>query len=392
LLNKKNLNARYYKLAEKWYNGTITSDELKELESWFDIDDLNVEVPSSFVDGEEIHSERMFSAINFKANGELLNKRIGFKFWLRIAASIILLIGLGTYLWIVNNKSEQKIAIVDQAHPVIPGGNRAILTLSDGKQIILDDASQGNIAQQGNVNVVKWSNGQVAYDVIRSADGEDDVMINTMSTPRGGKYELILPDGSKIWLNSSSSITYPTVFKDNQRLVKISGEVYFDIAHNKNKPFVVEINDKNFIEVLGTQFNVNSYGDENIISTTLIDGSVRIKNEKQSVVITPGQQVLTEAVSGNVNKKLRVVNSVDVNQVVSWRKGVFDFNDVSIQNAMSQISRWYDVDIAYEGAIPTDILSGQLPMDTKIDRVLKILEEIGIRFTIVGKKIIIRKS
>ena len=284
----------------------------------------------------------------------------------------------------LRSSEQSALAVVPEKkveNDVLPGGNKAILTLSDGYVISLDDAKNGQLAQQGNVQIAKLGNGQVAYSVIEGKQSE--VVFNTLTTPRGGQFRLTLPDGSQVWLNSASSVKYPTAFIDRQRKVEISGEAYFEIAHNPSKPFIVSVNGMN-VKVLGTHFNINAYDDEASVKTTLLEGSVSLNKADVVATLTPGQQ----AQLGN-SGKIKVIDNVDIDQVVAWKNGYFSFNRADLQTVMRQIARWYDVDISYEGKIPERQFGGKIDRNSNASEVLKILRETKVNFRIEGKKIIV---
>ena len=214
---------------------------------------------------------------------------------------------------------------------------------------------------------------------------------NVLSTPRGGQYRLVLPDGSQVWLNAASSIRYPTAFTGTERKVEVSGEVYFEVTKNAAMPFRVVVNrrkgepDPMEIEVLGTQFNVNAYTDEDVIRTTLLEGAVKVKKGVKGGILQPGQQAQCKE-----DGEMRWVPDADVEKVVAWKNGVFEFRDENLQAVMRQISRWYDVEVVYEGAIPTDGFTGRFSRNTSLSGVLSILRLSDIRLTVENKKIIVR--
>ena len=259
--------------------------------------------------------------------------------------------------------------------------NKAILTLSDGSTIILDDAKNGQVAQQGGTQIAKLANGQLVYNALDGKPAE--VVFNTLTTPRGGQFKLTLPDGSEVWLNASSSIKYPTAFIGNERKVEISGEAYFEIVHNAAKPFKVSVNGME-VKVLGTHFNINAYNDEASVKTTLLEGSISLTKADAATTLKPGQQ----AQLGN-GGNIKVIDNVDIDQVVAWKNGYFSFNRADLQTVMRQIARWYDVDISYEGKIPERQFGGKIDRNSNASEVLKILEESKVHFRIEEKKIIV---
>ena len=301
-----------------------------------------------------------------------------------IAASIIGLIVITT-LFFVTKSDTNGIAKANTVEhrfkdDVSPGGDKAVLTLADGSTIVLDDAQNGTLAQQGNAKIIKLD-GKLSYDLTNKNPKE--VVYNTISTPKGGQYQLELPDGSLVWLNASSSIHFPTSFVEKERRVEITGEAYFEVAKNLNKPFIVGVNNSE-VQVLGTHFNINSYSDEDDVKTTLLEGSVKFVNGATTSILKPGQQSQL-AKDGSI----KVESDVDVDKVVAWKNGLFDFENAGIETVMRQLSRWYDVEIDYNGK-PDDLFIAEMRRNIKLSDALKALELTGkVRFDIQGKKIIV---
>lgn len=309
-------------------------------------------------------------------------KRLPF---LRIAAaaSIIGLLLLGTFFWF--NRGEQKEVAKTEVrnnsvkNDALPGGDKAILTLADGSTIVLDDAQNGTLAQQGTTKVIKLG-GKLAYD---PAGTSKEVVYNTITTPRGGQHQIELPDGSQVWLNAASSLRFPTAFAGKERRVEISGEAYFEVAKNKSMPFVVSVNGAE-VQVLGTHFNIMAYKEEKTVKTTLLEGSVRFVSGNNASLLKPGQQSQLSKVG-----QVKVINGVDVDEVMAWKNGLFYFKNADIETVMRQLSRWYDVDIEYHGEIKLKKFSGKIQRDLNLSEVLEGLKETGIHFQIEGKKLIV---
>lgn len=298
------------------------------------------------------------------------------------AVAVIILFAAGAYLWLLNGKNHQSLANGSRQlqNDVAPGGDKAILTLSDGATITLDSAANGAIAQQGNSSIVKLANGQISYRLKGEATGE--AMMNTMRTPRGGQYRLTLPDGTQVWLNAASSITYPTAFVAKERKVAISGEAYFEVAENKEKPFIVDVDGKSAVEVLGTHFNVNSYADENAVRTTLLEGRVKVSNpEAAAVVLSPGQQaiVLSDRQPA-APQRISVINKADLDKVMAWKNGLFNFEDANLQEVMRQLERWYDLEVVYEKGVPDIEFGGKISRNIKLSDLLKVLARAEVKF------------
>jgi transmembrane sensor len=301
-----------------------------------------------------------------------------------VAASVIGVLLLTTFLYI--NKGGTKGLVKDDGSEhrfkddVSPGGDKATLTLADGSTLVLDGAQNGVLAQQGSAKVIKLD-GKLSYDP--TTKNPKEVVYNMISTPKGGQYQLELPDHSLVWLNATSSVRFPTSFVEKERRVEITGEAYFEIAKNGDKPFVVTINNAE-VQVLGTHFNVNAYVDEDDVKTTLLEGAVKFVNGSNTSILKPGQQSqLTK------NGAVKIVSDVDVDKVVAWKNGLFDFDNAGIETIMRQLSRWYNVDIEYNGK-PDDLFIAEMRRNIKLSDALKALELTGkVRFEIEGKKIIV---
>jgi transmembrane sensor len=290
--------------------------------------------------------------------------------WVRYAAAIIILFGIGAYLW--NTQQKEKPLITDMKpvpvkNDITPGSNKAMLTLSDGRKVELTPETK-SIAEAG-INIQN-QNGKLEYGKA------DKVVFNTMSTPRGGQYQLTLPDGTNVWLNAASSITYPTAFVNNSREVTITGEAYFEVAKNKAKPFKVNTRTDR-ITVLGTAFNIQAYPDEASMKTSLVEGSVKIAN----AVLKPGQAY--------INGKIVLTN---IDHDVAWKTGMFNFEEADVKTVMRQIARWYDVEIVYEGEIPATRFVGEMTRNINLSGVLDILKAAGVKFRLEeGRKLIVTR-
>lgn len=308
-----------------------------------------------------------------------------FTLWMRVAAAVVILFISGTACWVLFKNKDKTTAPVAlssaKPSPVLPGGNHAILTLADGTRIVLDSIQNGNI-KGGNANINK-KGPLLVYDGSSGFETNAPVTYNTLATPRGGQYQLVLPDGSKVWLNASSSIHFPTAFTGNQRNVELTGEAYFEVAKNKEKPFHVNVKGMQ-VEVLGTHFNVNAYGDEGNIKTSLLEGSVKIKSGQASGLLKPGEQAI---LGGNVNKI--EIKKADMSEVMAWKNGLFQFDDAGITTIMQEISRWYDVEIVYQGEIPVRRFEGKISRDAQLSDVLKILELSDVKFKVEGRTIVV---
>lgn len=371
-----NPSERISLLAKKWQDGIITDLEKEEFEQWYTDFENVLEINSD--ESREETERRLYSLIVKKGN--IAPKRESK--WLRIAAaaSVLLFLSIGGYYYGVKKEQQQITQL--ELNDITPGGNKAILTLANGRRIVLTNAKNGQLALQGNTEITKTADGDIAYH--QTKDQSAALSYNTVSTPIGGQYHLILADGTHVWLNAASSIKYPTAFNSTERKVEITGEAYFEVAHNAEKPFRVKSN-LQVVEVLGTHFNVNAYADENETKTTLLEGSVKVTGSNGFKFIRPGQQAVLKG--NNL-----AVTEADLEEVVSWKNGYFKFNE-NLEGIMSKISRWYDVSIIYQSKPdPGYTFTGEISRGRNLSEILKIMEYTGkVHFTIEGRRIIVNK-
>jgi transmembrane sensor len=368
-------------LLDKYNNGSADARERALLENWF-----LQESSKTHMDDDQGKFLLLKAQIweETLRNAGLSTKRRGKKFrlWPSIAASVAI-IGLAGALFFYFTSNKQPVAIRMSSRDVAPGGTKATLTLSNGKQISLTDAENGSLAQQSGVKITKLADGQIVYSISSETEVSADkqsIQENTISTPNGGKYAVILPDGSKVTLNAASSLTFPTAFSGGLREVKLDGEAYFEVAKNKNMPFIVS-SPLQKVRVLGTHFNINAYSDERTVRTTLVEGSVEVSTAAVSEVIVPGQQ--TEIGRNNLNKISK--KHVDVDAETAWKDDVFSFDNADVKSVMRQISRWYDVEVIYIGQFPDEQFVGEISRKSNLSKVAKILELNNIRLEITGK-------
>jgi transmembrane sensor len=360
-------------LLKKYREGTCTDEEKALLESWYqtyELSDLR-EIP------QHIRDEHLNEVWQSLPVHEHKVRRIP---WLQLTAAAALLIAFGTVLYLYLNKPVTKNAGTQQmaGNTIIPGSNKAILTLNDGRQISLTDAANGHIADQAGITVNKKADGQLLYTISESGAG-DVITFNTIETPRGGQYQIALPDGTKVWLNAATTLRFPTRFSATERIVYLDGEAYFEVAHNKSSPFKVSLNGQQ-VEVLGTHFNVMAYKDENTIKTTLLEGSVKLTAPVGSILLEPGQQ-------GYIATSAFTRSPVDVTMVTAWKDGLFKFNGIDMRTLMRQISRWYDIEIEYEPGVKDDVVFGSISRTSDLSKLLHILELGGVHFRLNGRKL-----
>lgn len=363
-------------LLQKYKSDQLTDEEKAILDTWY----LKLSQTET-VSVDETDMAKRLDAVwaGLDVNRQL--KRGIYRFHLiRIssAAAIVLLIGGGLFYYNSYKKDiQQQLASNTPKNDIVPGSNKAILTLADGRRISLTDANNGTIAEQSGFRITKAADGQLIYTVSAlfpsGGDAKGRGGFNTIETPRGGQYQVILPDGTKVWLNATSSLKYPSSFASHKRKVELNGEAYFEVVKNKSQPFVV-ITDKQEIEVLGTHFNVNSYADEGLTKTTLLEGSVKVYApfspsplKRAGVRLQPGQQ---SALTDNGIS----VTDVNTEEAVAWKNGYFMFESENIKSIMRKIERWYDVEVVYNGDIPTDKFGGTVSRFSNVSQVLKKLE------------------
>lgn len=384
----------FLKLLEKYNAGLANAEEIAFLEAYYDLFDQedNGLAHLDTIQKSSIKAEifgGIKSQLSALAPEEVKTVPLFVKYkWFAIASIFLVISGLTLLFFSKENVTQQVVAFTNKPvkNTIVPGSNNAVLTLADGNQISLNDKENGVLASQSGVIITKNKDGQLQYQIKADAPAG----INTISTPRGGQYQLILVDGTKVWLNAASSITFPTQFNGAERKVEIIGEAYFEVAKNANKPFKVKSKNQ-VIEVLGTHFNVNTYDDEVADKTTLLEGSVRISKitngavqSTTSKILKPGQQA---SVSANQSQILLAI--ADEDEAVAWKNGYFKFNKADIQTIMRQVSRWYNVDVEYKGEMNEDLFVGKINRSEHVEEVLSILERSKINVAIKGRTIII---
>lgn len=383
------------RLIEKYQSGTATKEELQELNGWYhsfaedEVEVISDKSETALTEG--IH-QRLLEFIRQTSLPVIGNRR---KRWYYAAAAVLLLgIAGAIYQLLDDNTSPPGIAVqpapsVLPVNDIAPGGDKAVLQLADGSTIILDSASNGLLTSQGSIKVEKQSNGLLVYTINGKQISEsDEAFYNTITTPRGGQYQVTLSDGTRVWLNAASSIRFPVLFTGTDRKVMITGEAYFEVAKNATRPFKVKTG-RSEIEVLGTHFNVNAYDDEPAVKTTLLEGLVKVSvadaaGKPKARFLKPGQQ---SGITGN--GEISVLNNADLEEAVAWKNGRFQFRSADLKTVLRQISRWYDVDVEYKGNVNLHF-TGQLIRDDYVSRVFEKLALTGVvHFRIEGKKIIV---
>ncbi|MBC7827635.1 MAG: FecR domain-containing protein [Chitinophagaceae bacterium] len=380
---------RLLQLLNKHEDGTISESESIELEEWYNSIDLK-SPPIQLHEIGKLKKEMLYQFHDQFAKTSLPLPVFPVNWRLLRAAAVIsgLLICMIAYYLSVNNSklvtASKNGEISYNSGDIPPGSSRAILILGNGSQIDLHQSKPGILTQQGGVQIIKKADGTLGYHY--SGNGKIETTFNTIRTPRGGEYKLTLPDGSQVWLNASSAIKYPTVFDGKERRVEISGEAYFEVEKNPAMPFIVSVNGKQDVRVLGTHFNINAYEEEGPEKVTLLEGSVKVSDKNYAVILHPGQQSSLTEIGFKIEE-------ADIDQVTAWKSGFFEFSNSSLESIMRGISRWYDVDVVYESR-PKDlsIFGGRINKHLPLSKALEMLEPYGIQAKINGKEILITEK
>lgn len=370
-------------LIGKYLNGSATPEERGALESWY--------TQYSQQNREIDYTEALLARKNKGLEEILAMKQVNpahnlsvrpWK-WLSIAAAVLLMMSAGIWFYLGQLKVQPVKPVLAYVNDIAPGKNTATLTLANGKKILLSDAVNGELAKESGVVISKTADGQLIYEIREQGAGQPNQM-NTLTTARGEQYRLLLPDGTNVWLNAESSLKFPSTFTgQHERKVELLGEGYFEVQKNANQPFMVSTPGQQ-VQVLGTHFNVNAYGDENRIKTTLLEGSVKING---STILKPGEES-SLLKSGSIQ-----VKEVDVENAISWKEGYFRFDRKDLRSIMLNISRWYDVDVIYkEQALENLTFSGTVSRYSSVSKILEILElSKEVHFIVEGRRIIVVK-
>ncbi len=397
-MDKKHYDELFVRLLE----GKLSSEETDELLKWLQNEANSGEVSNSILNtlqqasplqdiSPEIH-QRLQARLPLIIQAG--NARRGARFgiigqsWFRYAAAAVLIgiVGFSIYKFLPqsSDKSQAPVPANIASTDIAPGREGAVLTLADGRKILLDSLGNGIIASTEGAEV-KLADGQLIYDNV--SDNNTASYYNTISTPKGRFFQIVLPDQTKVWLNAASSLRYPTVFASNERRVEIDGEAYFEVAKNPNAPFIVKVNDETSVKVLGTHFNINAYTNEDEIRTTLLEGSVEVSGKNGQATIKPGQQA---KISRQSNNTVQIAGSVNIDKVMAWKNGSFDFEDASLEEVMHQLERWYDIDVAYEQGVPKIEFVGKMGRDLSLKSVLRGLELSKVRFKLEGRRLVVQ--
>lgn len=396
----------------------ITDEELQYLERWKAAHPSNTLVYDRVNDSEQLLADlTSLKQVDMEGWWQKISAEITpikrtvpfYRKWYTYTAAAVILIMAGAITWQYGQPKKIPATVTETYVPAVvdvqPGGNKAILTLSNGRVINLADANSGTLAQEGNVNVVKQKEGEIKYERTGDVNFQQGVVWNILSTPRGGQYSLLLPDGSKVWLNAASSIKYPAQFSGNQRRVIITGEAYFDVVATRSNagkvPFIVDVQSvagANLaeVEVLGTSFNIMAYDDETDIKATLLKGKVKISALQSPAgegsafkMLDPGQQAQIPHMAIAGKDPIKVVGLEDAGGALGWRNGLVPLQNADIKSIMRIVSRWYNIEVGYQGQTPNYTFTGTLPLKENLSAVIKLLEFNGMRFKMQQDKIII---
>lgn len=397
-----NIPDHIQELIRKYGQGQLSTAEKQELDNWYHSFDDQQTVVSDVPQGSE---KDLSAQIAFRLQESLAAEedqlepvagKASRRWYTSVAIALIFILLSGSvyYFMTPDQTAAQQPLLVSVPVPagdVAPGGTKAMLTLDDGSVIVLDSANNGILGEQGDVEVKKLDNGLVAYSTSQAGSvNEEKIFYNTITTPRGGEYQVTLSDGTKVWLNAASSIRFPTAFRGTDRQVQITGEVYFEVAHNAAKPFRVSAG-RSAIEVLGTHFNVNAYDDELQVRTSLLEGAVKVaaadeSDPQQIKILRPGQQARMTK-SGRIS----IASNIDTEEVMAWKNGLFVFKSTDLRSIMRQVARWYNVDVQYRGTVGMQF-TGQITRNNNVSKVLEMLELTGeVKFKIEDKQVIVSR-
>ncbi len=361
-------------LLSKYERGLCSEEEIAWIETWYIQLNEDKELGLRLADIEASESRMMRSLTIQESRSVPLWKKVS------VAASVLLVAALGYYA-LQRKELSQDVNHANVVEAIQPGGNNAVLILADGRQINLEETAKGKLAEESGVSIIKKASGEIVYDMqgtknttaARSA-------YNTIATPRGGTYQVLLEDGSKVWLNAASSIKFPSVFAATERTVELQGEAYFEIAKNSARPFTVKAQGQS-IQVLGTKFNVNSYADEAKLTTTLLEGSVKVANQVGNLLLKPGQQS-----QSTIHQKI-TMKEVEANEFLAWKDGMFSFHRADLQTVLRQFERWYNIEVAFEQDVPEIFFTGKIYRNLNLDEALSNLTFLGVRFKIENRNV-----
>jgi ferric-dicitrate binding protein FerR (iron transport regulator) len=374
----------FFKLLSRYNEGKVTPEEAAFVDRYLELLDYrDREVLKDFDRQKDQIAASMQERLLESIRQEPVVRHIyPVRRWLTAAAAVLLLLGSGYYLLQRQHTPAKQPTALHTDIP--PGKTGAVLTLADGSEIVLDSSRNGIIAMQGKTTI-QLNNGKILYNNSGNENLRKGLPVgyNTITTPRGRQYQLVLPDGTSVWLNAASSLSYPTDFNGNERRVRVSGEAYFEVASNASQPFIVTVNDATTIQVLGTKFNINAYKDESSINTTLLQGAIRVNYRQKSQLLKPGQ-------AAQIDQELRLLPAFDAIGAIAWKEGIFSFNQADLPTVMRQLARWYDIEVSYEGKVSAATFTGEIDKSLTLSQVLQGLTATNINYKIEGNRLIIQ--
>ena len=384
-------------LIRKYNLNKCTEDEKLLLEQWYQSFEWN-QSDNDIKHADLMHlRDEVFSGIKNRmapSSGDQTVERDFGKtrslfFWWRFAAAAMVIVSVAFFIYDTSSHKKHNISIASvignkTVEDIKPGSSIAQLILADGSVVSLDSAGTLQLKEKDGTLINKQS-GKLIYN--QAALNTSDVLFNTLSIPRGGEYQVVLPDGTKVWMNAASTLRYPTRFTGNERKVFLNGEAYFEVAKNAGMPFRVIVDTDMTVQVLGTHFNIKAYSDEDEVKTTLVEGLVKVSKKMNTVMLSPSKQ----AAWGKINQRL-TVSEADVEKETGWKNGMIEFREDNLPYIMKQISRWYDVDVIFIGNYPDGNYSGSIRRQSTLLQVLEILKAAGVQFKMEGKKVTILKG
>jgi transmembrane sensor len=384
------------KIIFRYLRGDLSYDEQEQFRKWLDEDVANQQLLESLENEDTLTNDLQFlSSIDKDEAWENLVAKINesskqqvtpvIKYWKYVAAAVV--VGILSYVVVRDTYKYERSNLTKTELPVLkndmlPGGDKATLTLGDGSVVSLEEMADGQVTEENGIRISK-KNGQITYEIVNPV-AQGEVVYNTIHTPMGGQYHVVLPDGTQVWLNSESSLHFPTLFAGSHRTVDLVGEGYFEVAKNREKPFLVQTQKMN-VKVLGTHFNLMAYPNEPSSRTTLLEGSVEVSDGVQSKTIKPGQQVVT----GDGMP----IKNVLPDEAIAWKNGYFQFDSKDLKTILRQLKRWYGFEIVNETVVPNKHFTAYISRNTTLSQVLKMLEMSGeLKFNIEGEKILIQET
>lgn len=369
-------------LLNKYQSGEATEQEIAFLESWY--------LHHNEADKADLLSDELLEdaeAVWNKLHPQKKRFNITTSWpWLATAACLLLFFYFGGHYMYTTNKKQDEPAM-NQAKAIVPGSNKAILTLANGKKIVLTDTTSGKFTKQGNTVISKTAGGQLVYTVeSQKNNSATQLVYNTVSTPMGGQYWIVLSDGTRVFLNAGSSLRYPVAFAANERKVELKGEAYFEVVHNNAMPFRI-VTGHQVTEDIGTKFNINAYDDEQVMKTTLVEGAVKVSTDNYHVVLKPGQQ--SQISNIDPLQAIKVIKHANIEEALAWKNGLFEFNNSDIRQVMNNTSRWYDFKVIYENEVPHLKISGRISRNVDFSGLIALLKFEGVKFKIEGRNVTI---